>query len=130
MSGPKMKRLRLAPSILTADFARLADEIRAVEPFVDWYHLDVMDGHYVPNITFGPSLVRAIRRSCDKPLHVHLMITDPEKYAGEFVEAGARRVSFHPEVVDDPAEVISALHSLGAGAGLAVHPDLPVAPVE
>jgi ribulose-phosphate 3-epimerase len=118
-----MPKLRLAPSILTADFARLGEGIAAVAPYVDWFHLDVMDGHYVDNLTFGPSTVEAVRRSCDLPLHVHLMITDPQKYAPAFADAGATRISFHPEVTGDPGEVIESVTGLGVGAGLAVHPD-------
>jgi ribulose-phosphate 3-epimerase len=124
------KRLRLAPSILTADFGRLADEIGSVEPYVDRYHLDVMDGHYVPNLTFGPATVEAIRRVTDLPLHVHLMITDPGNYARAFVEAGADIISFHPEVVADTGEVIGLIRNLGAGAGIAVHPDVGLEEVE
>ena len=118
------RRIRLAPSILTADFGRLTDEIKSVEPFVDRFHLDVMDGHYVPNLTFGPSTVEAIRKVTELPLHVHLMITDPAQYARMFVDAGADLISFHPEVVDDTDEVIGLIRSLGAEAGIAVHPDV------
>lgn len=117
-------RLLLAPSILTADFGRLADEIASVAPHVDWFHLDVMDGHYVENLTFGPSTVEAVRKACEVPLHVHLMITDPAKYASAFVEAGAARISFHPEVTSDPSRAIETIRAAGAGAGIAVHPDV------
>ncbi|MBW3595628.1 MAG: ribulose-phosphate 3-epimerase [Actinobacteria bacterium] len=124
-----MSRLQLSPSILTADFARIGAEVRSVAPYVDWFHLDVMDGHYVDNITFGTSTVEAVNESVDQPLHVHLMIEDPGKYAEGFVKAGADRVSFHPETTADPAEVIERIRSLGAGVGLAVHPDVGLDPV-
>jgi ribulose-phosphate 3-epimerase len=119
-------RLRLAPSILTADFARLGHEIRAVEPFVDWFHLDVMDGHYVDNLTFGPMIVEVVRRSCALPLHVHLMIAEPQKFARRFADAGATRISFHPEVTPDPEAVIAEIDGAGCGVGIAVHPDQPL----
>lgn len=119
-----MNRVQIAPSILTADFGRIAEEVSAVAPYVDWFHLDVMDGHYVDNLTFGASTVRAIDRAVDTPLHVHLMIEDPVKFVGAFAEAGADRISFHPEVVADPAAVIEAIRREGAEAGVAVHPDV------
>ncbi len=117
------KRIQIAPSILTADFGRIAEEVSAVAPVVDWFHLDVMDGHYVDNLTFGASTVAAIDRAVDTPLHVHLMIENPAKFVGVFAEAGADRISFHPEVTDDPAAVVEAIRAAGAGAGVAVHPD-------
>lgn len=118
-----MKRVLIAPSILTADFGRIADEVSSVAPYVDWFHLDVMDGHYVDNLTFGASTVQAIDRAVDTPLHVHLMIENPAKFAPVFAEAGADRISFHPEVVDDPAAVVETIRDAGAEAGVAVHPD-------
>lgn len=123
-------RLQLSPSILTADLAGLGAAIESVDGSVDQFHLDVMDGHYVPNITFGPDVVAAIRGHTDRPFHVHLMIDEPLAYAGRFVEAGAGRLSFHPEVVDDVPGTIEGIRDAGAEVGIAVHPDLGVEEVE
>lgn len=125
-----MTRLQLAPSILTADFGRLAEEVASVDPYVDWFHLDVMDGHYVDNLTFGASTVEAMKRATERPLHVHLMISEPAKFAPVFADAGASRISFHPEVTEDPAETIGVIREAGAEAGIAVHPDVPVGVAE
>ena len=125
-----MNRVQLSPSILTADFGRLSDEVASVDPYVDWFHLDVMDGHYVDNLTFGASTVAAVRRATDRPLHVHLMISEPEKFAPSFAEAGATRISFHPEVTADPGRTIGIIREAGSEAGIAVHPDIPVSVVE
>lgn len=119
----------LAPSILSADFARLADEIADVAPAVEWLHVDVMDAHYVPNLTIGPPVVRRIRACTDLYLDTHLMITDPRTYAPQFVAAGCDSVTFHPEVEDDPADLIDRLHEDGAQVGIAVKPAQPLSMV-
>jgi ribulose-phosphate 3-epimerase len=114
--------LRLAPSILSADFARLAEEVAEVEPFADLLHVDVMDGHYVPNLTIGPTVVRWLRQATNLPFDAHLMITDPRTYGPQFVAAGADSVTFHPETDADPAGLIALLRDLGAEVGVAVRP--------
>ena len=123
--------IKIAPSILSADFTRLKDEIKAVEEAgADWLHLDVMDGHFVPNITIGPVVVEWIRKVTQLPLDVHLMITDPDKYAPEFIKAGANWISIHPETSRDPKACLAKIRELGAKASIAVNPDIPLDRVE
>ena len=126
-----MQAIKIAPSILSADFSRLKEEIRAVEAAgADWLHVDVMDGHFVPNITIGPVVVEWLRKVTNIPLDVHLMITDPDKYAPEFIKAGADWVSIHPETCADPNLSLQRIRALGAKASVAVNPDVPLARVE
>jgi ribulose-phosphate 3-epimerase len=126
-----MNEVRIAPSILSADFSRLKDEIQTVEAAgADWLHVDVMDGHFVPNITVGPVVVESVRKVTTIPLDVHLMITDPDKYAPEFIKAGANWVSIHPETSADANRSLQRIRELGAKASIAVNPDVPLARVE
>lgn len=118
--------LRVAPSILSADFARLAEEIADIAPAVPMVHVDVMDGHYVPNLTIGPPVVKWIRKATDLFIDAHLMIEDPDTYASQFVAAGADSVTFHPETSADAGALIDALHEQGAQVGLAVKPKQPL----
>jgi ribulose-phosphate 3-epimerase len=122
--------LRVAPSILAADFAHLADEVDEVAPAVPLLHVDVMDGHYVPNIALGQPVVASLRKATTLPLDCHLMIADPRTYAPQFVALGAESVTFHPEVEDEPVELVHHLHELGAEVGVALHPSVSLASVE
>ena len=117
----------IAASLLSADFAELKNEIRSVEQGgADWLHLDVMDGHFVPNITFGPFIVEAIKKVSRLPLDAHLMITDPLKYAPGFAKAGADYITIHAEVAEDLVSAIAQLKKLKVKAGLSVNPETPL----
>ena len=123
--------VRLAPSILAADFAALGAAIAAAERGGgDLIHVDVMDGHFVPNLTVGPAVVRCIKRVARVPLDVHLMITDPDRYVAEFAEAGASMISVHAEVLPHLHRTIGFIKSLGVKAGVALNPSTPVVVIE
>lgn len=121
--------VRLAPSILSADFATLGDDITTVTPQADWLHVDVMDGHFVPNLTIGPPVVKSIRHHTGLPLDCHLMMTNPGEYLRAFREAGADRCSVHVEV-GDTASLCERMRDLELGVGLAVNPETPFEAVE
>ena len=123
--------IKIAPSILNADFGHLADAVQRAETGgADWIHVDVMDGMFVPNITLGPMVVEAIRRATTLPLDVHLMIDDPRRYVARFREAGADWLTIHLEADRHPHRTLSEIRELGARAGLALNPGTPVALVE
>ena len=121
----------IAPSIFAADFAVLRDQLAALEAGgADLIHVDVMDGHFVPNLTMGPVIVEAIRRSTRLPLDVHLMITDPDRYLQAFFDAGASRLAVHVEVLPHLHRTIHAIKKLGMRAGVAINPATPVGALE
>jgi ribulose-phosphate 3-epimerase len=120
--------VQIAPSVLAADFARLADEAAAVADVADWIHVDVMDGHFVPNLTIGLPVVEALLKHASLPLDCHLMIEDPDRWAPGYAEAGAQNVTIHAEAAAAPVRTLRAIRAAGARAGLAVNPATPVEP--
>jgi ribulose-phosphate 3-epimerase len=123
--------VRIAASVLSADLGRLRDQVeRAIEGGAEWIHVDVMDGHFVPNLTFGAPVIHALRRITDRPLDVHLMVRNPEQYIEEYAEAGANVFTFHPEATVHVQRHLAAIRERGMLAGLALNPSSPVALAE
>jgi ribulose-phosphate 3-epimerase len=125
------RRVLISPSLLSCDFGRLAEEVRAVEAAgADWVHVDVMDGRFVPNLTIGPVVVEAIKRAATKPLDVHLMIVEPEKYLEAFVKAGADILTVHVEVSPHLHRTLQHIRQLGAKPSVVLNPSTPLSAVE
>lgn len=121
-----MNDIGIAPSILAADFGYLMRDIKAVEGHAEYLHIDVMDGHYVDNISFGIPVIQSIRKYTDMKFYTHLMITDPEKYIKAFADCGSDNITFHIECTDDPDALIASIRDLGVSVGISVHPDTPI----
>jgi ribulose-phosphate 3-epimerase len=123
--------IRIAPSVLSADLTRLADQVQLlVAGGADWLHVDVMDGRFVPNLTFGANMIEALKKISDKPLDVHLMVVEPERYIDRFADAGASVFTFHPEVSPHAQRHLAHVKSRGMMAGLALNPSSPLSLVE
>ena len=128
---PKAGTIEMSPSILSADFANLESEIAEVEAAgAKIVHLDIMDGHFVPNITFGPPVVAKLRKHSNLVFDTHLMIMEPQKYAEKFVKAGSDHITFHIETVDKPVEFVKYLRGLGVTVGVCLNPETPVEAIE
>jgi ribulose-phosphate 3-epimerase len=127
MSSTRTGRVTIAPSLLSADFSRLRDEVRAIETAgADWLHLDVMDGHFVPNISFGPLILKCLRPHTRLPFDVHLMIAPVDPYVAAFAEAGADHLLVHPEAGPHLHRTLQLIRSLGKHAGVVLNPGTPV----
>jgi ribulose-phosphate 3-epimerase len=128
---PSPGTIEIAPSILSADFARLADEIATVASAgVQMIHLDVMDGHFVPNITIGPPVIAKLRKHSDLLFDTHLMISEPARYAESFARAGSNNITFHIETTEEPGQLVDRIHDLGCTAGITLNPETPVESIE
>jgi len=121
-----MNNFDIAPSMLSADFGYLMKDIKEIEPETNYLHIDVMDGHYVPNLSIGVPIIKSIRKYTDMVFDVHLMISNPEKYIKTFADVGSDIITFHIECSDDCEGLIDEIHGLGKKAGVAIHPDTPI----
>lgn len=118
--------IQIAPSVLAADFLHLEKDVETINKYADIFHLDVMDGVFVPNISFGFPVIEAIASKAQKPMDVHLMIVQPEKYVDRFAQLGASMISFHLNATEDPEGLLKHIRSLGVKSGLVINPDIPV----